>query len=147
MTLLYSILAFLGGAFFPVQTAINAQLGRFLGGALPATIVSFLVGTIALALLYLVTARSSVDLSELRRIPPYLFVGGLLGAAFLGLSVFLIPRIGAGALLCLAVAGQIATSMIVDYFGLFGLPVREPSLPRLAGAALMVIGVILVRFR
>ncbi len=117
MTLLYSVLAFLGGAFFPVQTAINAQLGRFIGGALPATIVSFLVGTVALGLLYLVTSRAPVDLAELRRIPPYLFVGGLLGAAFLGLSVFLIPRIGAGALLCVAVAGQIATSIVVDYSG------------------------------
>ena len=147
MTLLYSALAFLGGLLFPVQTAINAQLGRYLGGALPATIVSFLVGTIALGLLYLVTSRVPLDLAELRRIPPHLFVGGLLGAAFLGLSVFLIARIGAGALLCLAVAGQIATSIVLDYFGLFGLPVREPSVARLAGAALVVIGVILVRFR
>ncbi len=147
MILVFSVLAFLGGALFPVQTAISAQLGRSIGGALPATIVSFSVGTIALGLIYLVTSRAPLDLAELRRIPPYLFVGGLLGAAFLGLSVFLIPRIGAGALLCLAVAGQIATSMTIDYFGLFGLPVREPSLARLAGAALVVIGVILVRFR
>ena len=61
----------------------------------------------------------------LKSIPAYLYVGGLLGATFLGLSVFLTPRIGSGTLMCLAIAGQILTSMTIDYFGWFGLPVAR----------------------
>lgn len=146
MTLLYSLLALLGGALFPLQTAVNAQLGRSVGGALVATIISFCVGLVALLAILLVTTRQFPDLGMLKSIPAYLYVGGLLGATFLGLSVFLTPRIGSGTMMCLAIAGQILTSMTIDYFGWFGLPVREVSLVRMAGAALVAAGVALVRF-
>lgn len=146
MNLVYSVLALFGGALFPVQTAINAQLARSVGGALVATIVSFLVGLIALVAILLATTRQVPDVGILRPVPPYLYVGGLLGATFLGLSVFLTPRIGSGTLMCLVIAGQILTSMSIDYFGLFGLPVRDLSLVRIAGAAFVAVGVALVRF-
>lgn len=142
----YSLLALLSGALFPLQTAVNAQLGRLIGGALVATIVSFCVGLVALAVILLVTTRAFPDAGVLRSVPIHLYVGGLLGATFLGLSVFLTPRIGSGTLLCLVVAGQILTSMAIDTFGLFGLPVHGLSLPRVAGAALVVGGAVLVRF-
>ena len=145
MTVFYSLLALLGGALFPAQSAINAQLGRYVGGPLQATIVSFLVGLTCLLALYAVTQRAAFDPGVLRTIPPHLFVGGALGATFLGLSVFLVPRIGSGTLLCLLVSGQILAAMLIDYFGLFGLAARELSVARIAGAALVAIGAVLVR--
>ena len=72
-------------------------------------------------------------------------VGGLLVATFLALSVFLIPRIGSGTLLCLVVAGQILTALAIDAFGLFGLATRELSPPRILGALLVAVGAVLVR--
>ena len=146
MTLIYSLLALASGALFPLQTAVNAQLGRSIGGALAATIVSFCVGLVALAAIYLATARFSLDLAVFRSIPLHLYVGGLLGATFLGLSVYLTPKIGSGTLLCLVVAGQVVTSLTIDYFGWFGLPVRDLSPLRIGGAALVALGVVLVRF-
>jgi transporter family-2 protein len=146
MTAIYAALAFLSGSLFPLQTAINAQLGRLAGGALVATIISFVVGLTALTAMLLVTTRSFPDIALLRSIPPHLFIGGLLGASFLGCSVFLVPLIGSGTMMCLVVAGQVLTSMGIDQFGLFGLPIREPSLPRLIGGVLVMIGVFLVRF-
>lgn len=146
MTILYSLLALAGGVLFPVQTAINAQLARSIGGPLAATIVSFWVGLAALTAVYLATTRFSFDFGMLRTLPPYLFIGGLLGATFLGLSVFLMPKIGSGTLMCLVVAGQIVAAMTIDYFGLFGLPARDLSLARIGGAALVAFGVFLVRF-
>ena len=145
MVLVYSMLALLGGMLFPVQTALNAQLGRFIGGALPATIVSFVVGLTALSAVYLATSRVPLDWALVRDIPPVLFVGGLLGATFLGLSVYLIPRIGSGTLLCLVVAGQILTALAIDAFGLFGLATRDLSPARIIGALLVAGGAILVR--
>ena len=145
MVLVYSMLALIGGMLFPVQTALNAQLGRSIGGALPATIVSFVVGLSALTAVYLATPRDPLDAAMLRTIPPILFVGGLLGATFLGLSVFLVPRIGSGTLLCLVVAGQILAALTIDANGLFGLATRELSPVRIVGALLVVCGAVLVR--
>lgn len=145
MTFIYSVLALIGGALFPLQTAVNAQLARWVGGPLPATIVSFVVGLLGLLLLYAVIARGTFDFSALRSVPPHLLVGGLLGATFLGLSVFLTPKIGSGTMICLVVAGQIVTSMIIDYFGLFGLAPRGISAARACGAILVGIGAVLVR--
>ena len=145
MILLYSLLALLGGALFPIQTAINAQLGRSVGGALPATIVSFVVGLTALLTIYVVSPRQPLDVAVLRAVPAYAWIGGLLGATFLGLSVFLLPHLGSGTLLCLVVAGQILTATLIDWLGLFGLLARDLSLPRIAGAVLVAIGVVLVR--
>ena len=146
MTLAYSLLALLSGALFPVQTAVNAQLARPAGGALVATIISFCVGLVALVAILIATTRHFPDAGVLRTIPPRFYVGGLLGATFLGLSVFLTPRLGSGTLMCLVIAGQILTSLTIDYFGLFGLPVHELSLGRVAGAAFVALGVALVRF-
>ena len=143
--LLYSLLALLGGALFPIQTAINAQLGRALGGALPATIVSFVVGLTALVAIYGLSSRQPLDVALIRALPAYAWIGGLLGATFLGLSVFLLPHLGSGTLLCLIVAGQIATAILLESLGLFGLATRELSFIRIAGAALVAIGVVLVR--
>ena len=145
MVFFYSLLALIGGALFPIQTAINAQLGRALGGALPATIVSFLVGLTALVAIYVLSSRQPFDAAMLRSVPAYAWIGGLLGAAFLGMSVFLLPRLGSGTLLCLVVAGQILTAILIDSFGLFGVTARDLSPVRLAGAALVAIGVVLVR--
>ncbi len=146
MNLVYSLLALLGGALFPLQTALNAQLGRLVGGALVATIISFCVGLMALIAILLATTRHFPDAGILRAVPLYLYVGGLLGATFLGLSVFLTPMIGSGTLMGLVIAGQILISMAIDYFGLFGLPIRELSFVRMAGAGFVAVGVALVRF-
>ncbi len=140
------LLAVLGGSLFPIQTAINAQLGRLVGGALIATIISFMVGLVALGLAWLALSRQWPDAGVLRAIPPHLLVGGLLGASFLGLSVFIVPRLGSGTTMCLVIAGQIVMSMAIDRLGLFGLVARDLSPWRLIGAALIAAGVLIVRF-
>ena len=145
MNIFYALLAVLSGSLFPTQTAVNAQLGRLVGGALPATIVSFVVGLLALGGLWLAFSREWAPAATWGAIPPWLFVGGLLGASFLGLSVFLVPRLGSATTLCLVIAGQVVTSILIDRFGLFGLPVRDMSVPRIVGATLVVVGVFIVR--
>ena len=41
-------------------------------------------------------------------------------------------------------AGQIFASILLDHFGLLNLPVHAVTLPRIVGAVLVVIGVIVV---
>jgi transporter family-2 protein len=69
----------------------------------------------------------------------------LYGAIYVAVAAFAAPRIGLASLITIGIAGQIAVAIWLDHIGALGLP-RDPiSLGRIAGAALVVIGVVLVR--
>jgi transporter family-2 protein len=70
----------------------------------------------------------------------------LLGAAFIFCTVLLVPRIGLLNLVVLVIAGQLLTSMAIDHFGLVNVAMRRVSAVRLAGAAVMILGVALALF-
>ena len=63
------------------------------------------------------------------------------------IALVLTPRLGAAATMAFIVTGQLLAGMIVDRFGLLGVPVREFSPGRIAGAALLVAGAVLIRIR
>jgi transporter family-2 protein len=146
LAILLSLLALLTGFLFPFQASVNSQLGRGIGGPIAATMISFAFGLIVIVAANLFAFRQIPTFSDLTRQPPYLlFAGGTIGAIYVGASVFLAPRIGASALLCLVVAGQLLGAVLIDRFGLFGLAVRELSFGRLAGVFLVLAGALMVR--
>jgi transporter family-2 protein len=72
-------------------------------------------------------------------------VGGLLGAFYVLGSVVTAPRLGAASLVAVILAGQTATSLIVDHFGWVGFEESPITPGRLAGIGLVAAGVVLVR--
>lgn len=143
--ILWIVFALLAGALASTQAGINGELGKTLQNPLAATIVSFVVALCALVLVALVTRTELPTAESIGNAPWWSWFGGLLGAAFIFLMVFLIPKIGVGAATALAVAAQIVTALIIDHFGLLRLPVQPLNIYRLAGVALMIGGVILIK--
>ena len=45
------------------------------------------------------------------------------------------------------IVGQLSAALVVDHFGLFGGPVVRMSLTRVAGVALLLAGITLMRWR
>jgi transporter family-2 protein len=135
---------FIVGGLLPVQTAINAQLdaGWAHNPALTA-FVSFLVGTLCLAL-YLLLTRASIP-SPPGTTAPWHWIGGAFGAAFVAIMAMAIPRIGAGTAIAVALAGQICLSLVLDHFGAVGLAERAVSPLRLLGGIMVLVGAVLVR--
>ena len=143
---LYALMAVGAGMLFPVQAAVNAMLGRGIGGSIAATLVSFISGLIVLLVLNALVFKQFPALADLRAQPlPLFWVGGTIGAVFLSANVFLAPRLGAAATLCFVIAGQVVAAATIDRFGLFGFSMRERSFGRVGGVGLVVIGAILVR--
>jgi transporter family-2 protein len=141
--LVASVLAFAGGCLVAAQAPINASLARFLGSPLLAATVSFAAGLVALLVVAAFTLRH-VD-PAWRDTPIWLFAaGGCLGALFVTLIVVLTPQLGAARLMALIVAGQLTAGLVMDHFGLFDLAVREVSMGRLAGVALVIAGAVIV---
>jgi transporter family-2 protein len=73
------------------------------------------------------------------------WTGGIFGAIYIAISILLLPRLGTATVIALIVAGQMTGSVAFDHFGLLGAPVHPTNLARLAGATLLVLGVVLIR--
>ena len=133
------------GAAVAVQAGVNGRLGRGLGDPFLASFVSFAVGTALLGLVLLVRRVPWPAAEALAALPWWAWVGGLFGAFFVTVAVVAAPRLGATALVALAIAGQLTASILLDHFGLAGFPERATTWVRLLGVALLAGGVLLIR--
>lgn len=135
-------LALFIGMLLPLQALINASLGKQTSGPLFASLASFLVGSAVLCVWWL-ASKPVFDLSALGRVPWWAWTGGLIGALYVAGATMLIPRMGAAALICAVVFGQVVGSLALDHFGV--LHARTPIDPlRVVGALLVVAGALLV---
>ncbi|HEU4565807.1 MAG TPA: DMT family transporter [Gemmatimonadaceae bacterium] len=136
------------GAGLALQATINARLRDYIAEPMLAALASFGVGTIALALLSVVvlaTGGARPEMSRLAGAPLWVWLGGLLGAYYIFTTVTVTPRIGPALFLGLVVAGQLGVAVALEHFGAMGLERHPVSAGRVAGAALLVLGVILIR--
>ena len=131
------------GIAMTFQTAINTQLREYLHSPLQAALLSFLVGTLLLAILVIVQAEQRPTLSSLAVIPWYLWLGGCLGVYAISMSIYTAPKLGFLTLSGLIIFGQIVMSMIVDQFGLLGTDKTPVNWQRLLGSVVIFIGVLL----
>lgn len=139
----YAALALVAGALLPLQALINARLGHAGSGALFASTMSFLVGTLALSTVLFVSRQATPGLDVLARLPAWMWLGGLLGAAFVVIATLAVPRLGAASLVAIVVLGQMVAALALDHFGVLQTP-RPVDLTRVAGALLVIGGVLLV---
>lgn len=142
--LVFAAIAFVGGVLLALQAPSNALVARAAGSPLMAALLSFVIGTVMLAVIAFATGTARWT-PEMRSLPAYVWLGGLYGAFFVAVAAYLAPRIGVGALLTAAIAGQLIAGLLLDRYGLLGLPRHDLSIARVAGAALVLAGAILVR--
>jgi transporter family-2 protein len=147
MNLALLVMAFCAGAAIATQAAVNGQLALSLGNnVVAAALVSFVCGTLALWGVAAWRGGLVEAMALLPSQPLWKFAGGFLGAGFIFCTVFLGPRIGLVNMLVLIIAGQLLASMTIDQFGLINMAVRKVSAIRLAGAVVMLCGVVLAVF-
>jgi bacterial/archaeal transporter family-2 protein len=141
----YYLFAVAAGAMLPFQFGINSVLARYVDGAARASLVSFVVGALALLAAVLLFFRGVPSVEKAGGAPWWVWVGGLLGAFYVLGSVVTAPRLGAATLVALILAGQAAASLTVDHFGLVGFQENPITPGRLLGIGLVAAGVVLVR--
>ncbi|NBW09013.1 MAG: DMT family transporter [Caulobacteraceae bacterium] len=141
MILLAVIIA--GGAT-ALQAPTNARLAVAMASPVNAAFISFAVGTLALGILAAVL-HTKPDLAAVKTLPAWAWMGGLYGCVFVITAAWGVPRLGAALTITLMVAGQLLLSLILDHFGALGVPRHPIGIGRLAGVALVFIGVLMVR--
>jgi transporter family-2 protein len=136
------VLTALAGGLIAAQAPINAGLGRATG-SLQAALVSFVVGTIALALVVVISGKAG-GLGSTFDVSWYYLLGGFLGALYVFNALIAVNAIGAGGVAAATVAGQLTAAVLIDRFGLFGLDQVALSPSRVAGVGLLLAGTALV---
>jgi transporter family-2 protein len=139
------ILAATAGISLVVQQALNANLRAALNSGVWSGFMSYFTGVICMVAFALVLQDPIPSAAAAARIPWFAWTGGMFGAIFIGLGIFLVPQLGAATFFVLLIAGQMLGSIAFDHFGLLGLPVHPVSAVRIVGAALLVGGVVLIR--
>ncbi|CAM3745702.1 Membrane protein [Pseudomonas reidholzensis] len=137
--------ALLAGAILPFQAASNAAVGRALGHPLWGALTSLMVSAVVVVIALLVLRVSAPDVHKALQGSWWLWIGGILGAVYVGSATAITPQLGASGFLMLVVAGQIVASVLVDHFGLMGLSNKPITFTRLAGVVLIFAGVWLVQ--
>jgi len=146
MVILFILLAVLAGGMLPVQGVVNSQLGRVLDNVVLATLISFIVGSLTLLVVFLFRNNwaTGSSLQGLRDVSPLLYIGGVLGAIYVTAVAALIPKIGVANTMIAVILGQVLLSLLLDHLGILGVEVREINWSRFLGASLVIFGLVLV---
>lgn len=140
--IVFVALAFAAGVAAAMQAATNAGLAKSagLGAALVVNTVIVLIGAIGL---WAAMGAKTTFFPAGASWPLYL--GGLFGFVIIASLAFVFPRIGAAYAIALMVGGQCLAALVVDNFGLMGMP-REPlTIQRVIGVALVAAGAVVMR--
>jgi bacterial/archaeal transporter family-2 protein len=130
------------GGLIALQAPINSGLGK-VTGSLPAALVSFAVGSVALAAIVVLSGKAG-GLGSTFEVSWYYLVGGLLGAVYVTTALLAVSAIGAGGVAAATVTGQLTASVAIDRLGLFGLDEIPLSPVRLLGVGLLLAGTVLI---
>jgi bacterial/archaeal transporter family-2 protein len=143
---LYIILALIAGACVPFQTGGNTTLTRSLGNGLYASLVVFIIGGLTMAGVIAIQRRALPSVEQMQSAPIYAWsLGGILGAAYIFLLIFLAPKLGIAATTGFVVAGQLMTAILFDHFGFMGFNVHALNWQRLLGIALLLSGLFFIK--
>jgi transporter family-2 protein len=142
-SILLSALAIVAGIAAATQSAANAALATRTGLGAPLFISTAVVLLATGVVLHFTGGWRSL-LSAVGA-PPHHYLGGPCGFVINSSITLVMPRLGAALALALVVLGQSAMALAIDHFGLWGMT-KAPLTPwRVAGTALLIGGVLLMR--
>ena len=125
-----------------VHLAMNGKVGASLNNPRVANALFWCVGALA-AIIIGATGWKTGAFDGLKDVNPFLLTAGAFGACLVFAIAWLIPQVGAGAVMITLIAGQVLGGMIMSHFGWLGSPIKPVSVTNLLGAAVMIAGVVL----
>lgn len=135
------VLVVVAGLLIAVQQALNGRIRRTTGHAGVATLVNFVVGTVALAVgvALAFAVRGLPDVAWPGPDRWYLYLGGPLGAIFVAVAAVVVRRLGVLRLGLAVIAGQLLGALVVDVV----VPATDTGIavPTIVGAALTLVAV------
>ena len=123
---------------------MNGALQKSLVNPWLASLISFLPIIALLFCLFICSPKPLPTVEGISTMPWWAPLGGLMGAGAVVAGLMFVNKVGTGAFAGLTISANLLMSVMVDKFGWFGMEVHALSPGRIAGCALLVIGVILI---
>lgn len=140
----FSILGICAGLVVPFQAIINSKLSSEVGHPLIAALISFGGGFLTFLLIMIFGPVKFPSIQQLTSFSPLLLSGGLIGSCFVFAAIVGVPKLGTTAWISLIIAGQLLMSLVLDHYGVLGLPVKPINLYRTFGVLLLFGGTYLI---
>ena len=133
------------GFLTPIQTAANSRLRQSVMSPMVASLVSFSVGTLFLAIVVLCEKGSLLIESQLiERLPWWAWLGGMCGLWGLTVNIIIFPKLGAVQTALMPMLGQIGMGIVIDSFGLLQSPVFTFTLKRAVALLILLAGIVMI---
>ncbi len=139
-TTLYAVIMLIAGIGIPVLASFSAALGQHIGSGLAASAVTLCVALLSCAIVVLASGQAQ-HLSQIASAPKYVFLAGAFMAFYIITITLIAPKFGVGNAVFFVLLGQLISAALIDHFGLFGAQINSLSLTRIAGIAVMALGV------
>lgn len=142
---LFIVAAFCIGAALSLQPPINSVTARTLGSDLLAASISIAISLVFVVLVWLIWGKGAGDLGQVKALPWWVVLGGIVGVMFVAGGVMVAPVLGVALFFVCVVAGQLVGSTLADQFGAFGMAEKPVNAMKLVGLGLVLLGAALVQ--
>lgn len=137
--ILFSLIA---GLFITIQGVFNARLGETIG-VWHTTVIVHIVGLLLSGTIFLFARDGHVK--QIKEVKPMYLLGGAFGVLIVFGELMGISLLGASFAVSLLLVSQLMFAFLIDSKGLFGVPKIRFSLNRVAGIAIMILGIIIFK--
>jgi transporter family-2 protein len=144
MTLIAILFAIAAGAANPFQSGANAELNKQLGRPLWAIFMVYATGLAGVLFCELLIRQRVPMAARIASVPAWAWWGGVISIVPTLSGLLLAQRLGAGVFTGLSVTAALGVSIALDNFGFAGFKQHPASPGRLAGCALMIVGLWIV---
>lgn len=139
--MLYILLAIFFGAIFAGQTAINAQLKKYVLSPFLTSLISFTIGVVFLTITLVISGTPiGIPFPIIVEQPIYLWLGGILGAFALTINILLFPYLGSVQTTIFPILGMTVMSLVIDHYGWFHSTSYSFGFQRGIGIILLLVG-------
>ncbi|MBP3888308.1 MAG: DMT family transporter [Cellulosilyticum sp.] len=137
---MYYFLSLIAGSLLAFMVSSNGIVGEAAGNYASSVIIHF-IGLVAVVAVLLLT---KAKFKNLRSIPLWMYSAGLIGIITVLFNNATFTTLGVSLTVALGLLGQSVTSIIIDHFGLFGLPVSRFDTKKILGFLIILSGIVIM---
>ncbi|WP_042274297.1 DMT family transporter [[Clostridium] dakarense] len=131
------IISVFTGALLALMVSLNGTVGNA-SGNYASSVIIHVIGLVGI-IIVLIATKSKIK--NLKNIPFYMYTGGLIGVLTVIFSNMSFTKLGVSLTISLGLCGQLVTSIIIDHFGYFNLPVTKFNKKKIIGFVIIILGI------
>jgi len=143
------VLVLAAGASWPIQSAVNGQLkvvtkSPFIASLANGAGAAVIAGLVLLVGGIMLKQIAMPGTAEYSRVPWWAWGGGVFSVLVIVAQSTGAHHLGTAQLISLFVVAQSVSALVVDHFGLLGIPHKPVNAQRVIGVVMLVVGSVLI---